>query len=125
MIQRVPDSSMKARSIAASIGLPSMGPVSVNCGDICMDEIIALEQKRLRPGPGQGIGETVSIIQGCRMAALAKAQPCVPGESALLQVHRDNFDAGTLDELLEIAAAFGAGTSFDDHGNFQPVCNRD
>jgi hypothetical protein len=52
--------------------------------DIRFLEILALEKQRVAGGLGQGIGEAVTEIQACRMAALAKVNKCLAGYACLL-----------------------------------------
>ena len=85
---------MKVWSMTAWNSLSLTRPVSVGDGNIGVNKIVTLEEQRLRAGLGQGVGETVSVVQGRWVAAFAKVQPGVSGESALFQIHGNNFDAG-------------------------------
>ena len=67
------------------------------CQIASVGTVVALVRKRLSGHPGEGVGETVSRVQGCWMPALSKSPP---GKARRLQ-------------------AFGSDGSWSDFGDFQ------
>jgi hypothetical protein len=59
--------------------------------DVRSGEIQAVEQQRLGPQPGQGVGKAVSEIETCRVASFAVGAERLSGKLHLLRIDGHNL----------------------------------
>jgi hypothetical protein len=62
-----------------------------------------LPYERLCERPRESVGKAVVEVEGCTVAPIPEAAERIAGELALLDVDPDQFDAGTVDEPIELA----------------------
>ena len=82
-----------------------------------MDEVVAFEEKRFSRRRGQRVREAVAVIQAGAVAPLAKAAERTYCHFAVVWVDRDEFDARSPDEVIQIAQPFSAMPCLDDKGD--------
>src|SRR5207249_9130187 len=127
---RVPASSRSIDPPAAIIPLRPGGRF-VFCGaseggnDVCLAEVVSLEQHRLAGRLGERVGETVAEIQPCLVAALAEIVKGLAGDMRLFDGEGLDGDARPAEEHVALADGLGPDLSLYDDGEFEEVPGAD
>ena len=86
-----------------------------------MGEVVADKEQRFTRDPGERIGEAVTVIERRRVSSLAEAPSCQPCDLGLILIDRDNFDAGAVEQQIEVAPAGLAFAALYHDSRFQQI----
>ena len=84
--------------------------------DICLCEVVSLEEERKARGLGESVRKTVAKIQGGGMTALTELTEGLTSYVGLLGIDRNKLKSGASDEEVQIAEAVIAMVAVDDDG---------
>jgi len=93
--------------------------------DVCLAEVVSLEQQRLAGHLGERVGETVTEIQPCLVAALAEIVEGLAGDMRLFDGEGLDGDARPAEEHVALADGLGPDLSLYDDGEFEEVPGAD
>jgi hypothetical protein len=86
--------------------------------DIRLSEIVSLEEQSFTSALGQGVGETIAIVQGGGMATAAEPLIGTAGTASLVWIDSHRFDASFLQKKIETGKARGAKSAIEDDRGF-------
>jgi hypothetical protein len=93
--------------------------------DVGPFEVVAFEKERLASEFGEGIGEAVSEIQPCRVAALAEVVESLAREMRLFDSHGFDHYANAAKQCVALLGDLNPELTLDDNREFDEIPSRD
>lgn len=94
------------------------------CRNVGAGKVVALVEQRFPCRSSKRVGEAVTIVQPCRMPALAEPSPGTPRRFEMGGGDRDGFDCCMLKERVQLAAGLRPASTLNHDGRFQNVGHR-
>lgn len=91
---------------------------------ISLAEVVALEKHGFAVRLGEGVGETVTEVQRCTMAALAEEEVRLAGDSHLTNGDRLQIDHEPLHERIEHLTVNRITVPVDEYRGLHVTCHR-
>jgi len=89
--------------------------------DVGLFEVVPFEKERFASKFGQGIGEAVTEIQPCRVAALAEVVEGLAREMRLLDSHGFDHNANAAKQCVALLGDLNAELTLDDNREFDEI----